>query len=597
MANDDLVPEKKKPDDDEEELRQRRMMTSARPSYPAGNVDAYETPPDVMPTTREAPARMGVETRQPLPRVAPTGSSEELEAHADELRRELHPPKKTGWGRVGQVLGTVGQDIGAAVVPGVMENIPGTRLQRMTELGLTRAALEKAREREGLEPLHAAQAEEALGKGEEARAQAAHLGAKKYLEGPTNIWTETDEQNRPVGMWQRTQTGTAAPQWERVSMPGERMPTTGAAPPTAAEGMPTIPAQPTAAPPMGAPPVAAAPERRGYFGEKPPEGAKGVRLTDAQLKQHNDSAEAIWSGSNPGKPMPDAFRLKNGATVQDQENARQELENATRGSATEAQREFTQEQARERAGREKEAAAERQEKANAEWVRAVDNNGKVHLMTRGAYNRDKANYHADPGDVPKTEYDKITDHNTVLNEMQARMNATVESANRFNWNDAGQKNVVIQMMDTVDKNYADNLIGIPVMRFVADNLKKLGAAGATPETREYIIDILSLRESMLGMPKEITGGSRQLQSSIDALYSTLPSGVTPDRPWAMQQLRTAQQIMDRLRGSRVPIVEGMTQIQKDPMLYRHHGVDPKTKREIFSDDMKTWTDIDGNPVR
>jgi hypothetical protein len=587
MANDDLVPEKKKPDDEEDEERRTR--------YAPGEAETARP----LPAVGAADGTMGgmapfapVETR-PQP-----GTSAYSRERIGELESELAP--KTGGTtlqKIGRGFKTAGEVAGQLFAPTIMATLPSTRFHKELELGAERRRLGQELTRESEEPLRAAQTEEALGKGEEARAQAAHLGAKKYLEGPTNIWTETDEQNRPVGMWQRTQTGTAAPQWERVPMPGERMPTTGAAPPTAAEGMPTIPAQPTAAPPMGAPPLAAAPERRGYFGEKPPEGAKGVRLTDAQLKQHNDSAEAIWSGSNPGKPMPDAFRLKNGATVQDQENARQELENATRGSATEAQREFTQEQARERAGREKEAAAERQEKANAEWVRAVDNNGKVHVMTRGAYNRDKANYHADPGDVPKTEYDKITDHNTVLNEMQARMNATVESANRFNWNDTGQKNVVIQMMDTVDKNYADNLIGIPVMRFVADNLKKLGAAGATPETREYIIDILSLRESMLGMPKEITGGSRQLQSSIDALYSTLPSGVTPDRPWAMQQLRTAQQIMDRLRGSRVPIVEGMTQIQKDPMLYRHHGVDPKTKREIFSDDMKTWTDIDGNPVR
>jgi hypothetical protein len=221
----------------------------------------------------------------------------------------------------------------------------------------------------------------------------------------------------------------------------------------------------------------------------------------------------------------------------------------------------------------------------------------VHYITRGDYDARARDFQPNPGALLPGALDKATDHATVLNEMQARLNSAAQAAGMFNFDDLGQKSIVIQALQQVEQSYPDKVLGIPIMDFVAKNLKQLGLSGATPETREYVIDLLSLRESMLGLPKEITGGSRQMQSSIEALYATLPGGETPDRKWAMKQFRTVQSIMDRLRGTRVPIIEGMPVQQKVPELYQHALRSPKTGHEIFSDDGKNWFDEDGRPIR
>lgn len=319
-------------------------------------------------------------------------------------------------------------------------------------------------------------------------------------------------------------------------------------------------------------------------------------MTADEIAQQNAANAAYWKRLEPDKPFPREFTLGPQSSKDDAARIDQTLKSMETAGGLQAQREYTQELGREREQRAAAEQQQRKETADEKMVRAVDNDGKVHLMSRGDYEAHKQDYHPNPFGLVPGEYDKVVDHNTVLNEMQGRMNAFAQSVRRFDWS-SGQQKLVMQAMEQADKNYPDQVIGIPIMRFVADNLKQLGLEGANPQTREYIIDLLSLREALLGLPKEITGGSRMMEKSVEALWATLPSGVTPDQKWAMTQLRATQSIIDRLRGSRVPIVDGMTSVPKIPDLYQYSATNAKTKQQIYSDDKRNWVDEDGKPVR
>ena len=52
------------------------------------------------------------------------------------------------WGKIGHVAGLIGQTAGAAINPGIVENIPGTRLNRAAREAGESEALGKAEERE-----------------------------------------------------------------------------------------------------------------------------------------------------------------------------------------------------------------------------------------------------------------------------------------------------------------------------------------------------------------------------------------------------------------------------------------------------------------
>jgi hypothetical protein len=509
----------------------------------------------------------------------------------------LNPPRaETRLGRVGQTLGTIGQDIGAAVAPGVMASIPGTTLNRREELANVREALGQEQQREALRGTEAARTQIEQQK---ADIEARKAGLPRMLPpGPETVRTE-EATGRRENLWEIP--GQPAQWVSEGEMPKAAQPSQ----PLLPAGIPGTLGQPTPppAPPPGTlpmagappPPLAAPTPAPRYTYGRPAEGQ--LPLKPDELKQVNDEAASFWGRLNKGAPVPPQYQLKTGATKEDAARLQEMLKAEQSAAGTQAQREFTQEETRTREARAAEEEARRREEASGKWLRAVDNEDRVHYVTRGDYDANARNFKPNPGVLAPGALDKATDHNTVINEMQGRMNAIVESAQKFNWKDSGQQNVVIQAMQKVEESYADKIIGIPIMDFVAQNLKKLGLQGATPETREYIVDLISLREAMLGMPKEITGGSRMMEKAIEALYATLPAGITPDRKWAMTQLLASQSIIDRLRGSRVPIVEGMHTVQKVPDLYKYSAVNPKTKQEIFSDDKKEWVDENGRPVR
>jgi hypothetical protein len=348
---------------------------------------------------------------------------------------------------------------------------------------------------------------------------------------------------------------------------GTLAPTTPTAPPGTIQ-----PTPPTAAPTWipGAPPK------------------QSIRLTEQERAQGNAEFAQLYGILNPGKPIPQENQLQPGANKDDYARVKEQIEAQIRArEAVTRQADVTQRAAETRAQKEREMAGE--------VMRVVDKDNKVHLLPRADYEAHKDQYtHAFKLNADAIK--EATNHATALNEVQGRMNGVAEAAQRFDWNDPGQISLVQQALQNVETGWADKVIGIPITDWLRQNLTKMGLEGATPETRRYIIEALSLREASLAIPKEITGGSRMMETATQALWRTLPSGITPNREWALDQLRTAQGIVDRLKSTRVPDVPGTPVIEKIAPLYQHWGHNPKTGQLIYSDDNKNWVDEHGRKV-
>lgn len=601
MANGDnpnLVP------DDYEPRPRSKYFPGARPDYiiPGPNRPYPQEGPRAMATgetaLREAPTLPSTEQQNYLPDIPrePLTLHEQMARRRGVLAEKLNPDQ-SGWSRahkIGHTLSVIGQDIGTAIEPGIMYNIPGTIPNMRMEYG------ELTRE-QGLEQEREAQRGEAKARtGLESRRLG--LEEKKFGTLERLPGVERFDPENPS----RVQYGYASPsdptntQWFDADQAGKQAPLPGAAIPGATiPGTQNAPSAPPPTPPgtiphAGAqtPPPTAPPQ---YVYGKPT--AAETPLTPQQIEQRNAQARSYWQRMNPGKPMPEGSQLGPRATQKDADAMDTMLNREQTQSGIQSSREATQEAKRESLAIEQHNAQLRDDEAKGKWLRAVDNDGKTHYITRGDYEAHQRDFKPNPGVLPPGSTEKAQDHNTILNEMQGRMNGLAEAAQKFDWKDGGQQKLVMQAMQQVEKNYPDQVLGIPIVSFIAHNLKQLGLEGANPQTRQYIVELLGLREAMLGMPKEITGGSRMMQASIDALYATLPSGETPDLDYAMRQLLVAQGTMDRLRGSRVPIVEGFNTVPKLPLLYEHEATDQKTGRSVFSDDRIHWFDENGRPVK
>jgi len=574
---------------------------AAQEQAPAGGPELVPPPP------REVPPPRAESTTEP---VTPSYGQQLREARTG-LYGELHQPRKTGWGRVGQVLGTIGQDIGTAMAPEVMAAIPGTTLNRRLELEKVSGMLGQEQEREAQRSF------------EQQRLDIARqsVGLPEVMQG--DEFKHYNERGEPDAYtvqykgkgFALVPLGQSMPQnWDAAveagyALPGGAMPTTPAAgralpvtPPAQAPapGAPlprattpgTIP--PVSAAPPVPPPAAAAPA--GRYG-KPAPGR--VPLTDAEVAQQQAANEEYWRTLEPTKPYPKALTLGPGATKDDVARIDQTLKSMESARGLAEQRSFTNEMARDRQQREAEAQKLRDQAANEKMVRGVDNNNKVHYMSQGDFNRNKDDYHPNPMSLAPGEYDKAIQSASRVNEMQGRMNALAEAARGFNWNDSGQKSIVTQLLNQINQpSWLGKTLGVEPLQWLSQNFfTRPGAEGATPETRRYIIALLSTREAMLALPKEITEGSRMTEIGTAALWSTLPSGITPNYAWAMEQMRYTQGILDRDRGTKVPIIDGMLDVKKIPDLYQHAYVDKKTGERIYSDDKREWVDENGNPRR
>jgi len=187
---------------------------------------------------------------------------------------------------------------------------------------------------------------------------------------------------------------------------------------------------------------------------------------------------------------------------------------------------------------------------NIEVVKAFDKNNKPHLLSKE--DAEKEGY----SHVTKASEKAINDattHHVTLNDMQTKLNDVVASRKALD-QDAAQRVIIARALRSIDKySTPGQLLDSGIL------------AGATPQTQEYIQSVLSLRESALGLPKEITGGSRVSEIQASALWGTLPGGASLNGDYALNLSKKFQANIDRLR-ERAPEVRGISQTDPHPDL-------------------------------
>jgi len=396
-------------------------------------------------------------------------------------------------GKIGHVLAKVGNIAGDIVAPGVMENIPGTDLHN----NLVRRT-QQLGENEAVT-------------NEEKEAQAKNLQSETALRNaPGEKLVGEPKQDPNSGNWFQ------------------------AAATKDAQGNEVVNWKPLAGGPTGGDelkrPVGA--DYATQFGQQLGTLTAGMSPADQQKFAAAYGIKPTDTGAVAEKRLADA---KAAAQMTGAERDR-----AVQRAATEAQQAETNRMKEEELKLHQEAAATAAGKGSTDVVRAYDKDGVVHLTSEGDA---KEKGYTNATKATQKQIDDANTHATVLNDMQAKLNNVVESSGALNQNEA-QRTIIAKALASPPHTTVDALIQQGLLN------------QATAPTKEYIQSVLSLRESSLGLPKEITGGSRVSEIQASALWETLPSAASLDKAYAIGQSKKFQANIDRL-WKRVSNVEGM----------------------------------------
>jgi hypothetical protein len=171
---------------------------------------------------------------------------------------------------------------------------------------------------------------------------------------------------------------------------------------------------------------------------------------------------------------------------------------------------------------------------------AFDKDNRAHLLSQA--DAVKAGYTGITQASDKDIQDSRT-HNVVLNDMQTKLNDVVSARKALDQGPA-QRAIISKVLSHAEPG------------IINDWMKSSALSGATQLTKDYLITVSSLKESALGLPKEITGGARTSEIQGNALFQNLPSGASGDSKYALEQAQKFQANIDRLRD-RVPQIRGM----------------------------------------
>lgn len=177
-------------------------------------------------------------------------------------------------------------------------------------------------------------------------------------------------------------------------------------------------------------------------------------------------------------------------------------------------------------------------KADEEPVIGYDKDGVMQLVPRGQA-KEAGLQHIIKA-TPKDRED-AQQNTSVLNDMGKKVKDVFDSRKALdqNWY---QKTIIANALSHPGGGTIDSLVRAGVL------------TGATDLTKDYVQSVLSLRESSLALPKQLTGGSRVSEIQAQALWATAP-GVQGDSKYAEKQLRKFDDNLGRL-WKKVPRVEG-----------------------------------------
>ena len=471
---------------------------TAAPSFGAGMLPAIPSPHAVTPkesitagmeqhgTTSKEEGRRQFEELRPQITASPGSSDFYRQQIAQAEFDKAHP-----WGgdisahpgllgKIGHVAGEIGQVAGVAINPNIVTEIPGTRLNRaMKEAGATEE-LGKAETQERAAKTAESEAELRGAQTKEAEAKLAKEGTEQTL--------EKDAEGNVTG-WRDGQ--------GRLHSLTE-------------EGTP-----------QAIKDIAASTSNKPHF-EKTATGDI-VQVTPGKNGE-TATSEVVYKGDPKietdlttktvnGEEHHVLVNKKDGELIKDLGAFKQEL--SPSGQLA-------------------------KEKAGEALVLAHDDSGRSYLTSRAdAEARGLKRITASS----VGELDKAGTHAVTLNDMQAKLNAVVDSSKALDQN-IFQRGIIARCLAHPGNGVVDS------------SVRAIALSGATELTKDFVMSAISLRESGLALPKELTGGSRVTEIQAEAMWATLPDASSLNSKYAIKQAKMFQQNLDRL-WKRVPEVEGV----------------------------------------
>src|SRR5215472_4937046 len=412
----------------------------SRPSYAEGSKEEAESAPDLglkpIAAAGGTPGIVPSPEGRPLRPVAEPGSIEDTKDRLATIQWEkAHPWGTPGsthpgtFGKIGHVLGKIGNIAGEFVAPNIMASTPGTELHRqLTEANLSRRLGEQEKE----------QSEEGFRKAQEENLRS-EVAARQ---GPKLLTGENDTAVVDGTRYNAWQVGQGGP---RIWAPEGERPTLGA---PAGTGLPQVGAPTEPAKPGALPSIAPAPAQAGL-----PAGAvvgkpkaaddkekfvldylKDNKLADTAVNRK--AALDAYGGTGPiGKERADQYTsqianvlkgldIDAGGYTVTKDSTKAEAAEALKAAQQEASAERARKNAERVAGA-PEAAQERKDKRTMGY--AADANGKLMYVSR--YDAEKAGSTFEemkPGDV-KADRQAIR----MLNEVQSNVSAYTKAARDY----------------------------------------------------------------------------------------------------------------------------------------------------------------------
>lgn len=278
---------------------------------------------------------------------------------------------------------------------------------------------------------------------------------------------------------------------------------------------------------------------------KQPEGETPLPNVD----QMNQAMASRYQVMNPGKALPAQFTLPAGATQKDFDRLDKVMTQTENAQGTAQNQQATLALRQQTAAIAAQTHADSVAQKSSKPVIAYDENNKAHYLPMG--DAIAAGYKGITEATPK-EGDDARTHTVVLNTMQTKLNDVMAARGALD-QDVGQRAIISKVLSHSEPGVLN------------DTIRNFALKSATKQTKEYIQSALQLKETSLGLPKEITSGSRTSETQSSALFQTLPSGASVDSNYALTQGKKFQADIDRLR-ERAPEVRGLKTTPPHPDL-------------------------------
>lgn len=197
------------------------------------------------------------------------------------------------------------------------------------------------------------------------------------------------------------------------------------------------------------------------------------------------------------------------------------------------------------------------ETAGLKPVQAVNNeSGQLEVVPRATYEADQKSgkpVYSKATEISSAELQNDNRAVNTINDMQVKLDHLREDNEHITTDDRNTLKQILSLpMPDVDMSQGLDTIVRALYSWGTQVLSTKEAQGLSESGKQYLIDVLSMRESGMALPKLLTGGSRVTEIQTSALWATLP-GAMYDAPYVSKQIERFQENLDRLqRGVAVP---------------------------------------------